>query len=509
MRADFRKSYLVLSMILTFWECNGVAAIAAPKETLTVVNVNDAGTLDPIYIRDAAAATLCANLYDNLVKMDTAGGILPSLAESWEKLSAREYVFHLRRDVVFHNGEKFTARDVQYSIERALSPEGVGVRMFTQNVESVRSLDAETVLIRLKAPDEAFLQKLSSIPFCIVSSKSIEGTGEKHLSEPVGTGPFRLVSWSKGDRIILERNEAYWGKKPAFKTLIHRAVPETASRTFELESGAADIALSIGRNDIARIAAHPKLNLSRHLLTANTFIGMNTQKPPFDNPKVRKALWLALDMEGMYNAVAGGIGQPATGMLPSTVNYFVPFREQHKKDTQQARKLLKEAGWDKGLKVELWTSENKEHIDFMTIVQSDLAEVGIEAELKVLEMGVYVSAMQRGEHQIFIFSRSFPLPDPDIFLTSSFSSSALKGMNYCRFSDPEIDKLLEEARIEQNAEKRAQLYEGIQNRLEDQVAWIPVYTLEQVAGTQANVRNFVLDTRSYYYFGDVFIEDKK
>lgn len=485
------------------------AAEKMPKDTLVVLNINDAGALDPLYMRDIAAATLCAHIYDNLVKMSGTGEILPSLAESWEELSPLEFRFRLRRGVTFHNGEAFGAGDVQYTIARALSPEGVGVRMFTQNVDSVDVVDPYTVIIRLKAPDKGFLQKLSGIPFCIVNRKAVEEADEGHLTHPVGTGPFRLKSWNRGDRVVLERNEAYWGKKPAFRTLVHRAVPELSSRTFELESGAADIALFIARNDIERVAKNPKLRLSRHLLTACTFIGMNTQKAPFTDPKIREALWCALDVDAMYEAVSGGIGERSTGILPSTVQYFVPFEKTHKRDPDRARRLLSEAGLGERPKLELWASDNREHIDLMTIAQNQLAEVGIEAELKVLEMGVYVSAMQRGEHDIFIFGRSFPLPDPDIFLTASFATASLNGMNYCRFSNPDADRLLDEARVEQDPARRAELYEKLQHLLEEQVAWIPVCTLEQVAGTQDYVQNFVLDSRSYYYFGDVVLSDIK
>jgi peptide/nickel transport system substrate-binding protein len=277
----------------------------------------------------------------------------------------------------------------------------------------------------------------------------------------------------------------------------------------ELESGNADISLFIARNDIRRIEDKPDLKLSRQLMYACTFIGMNTQKPPFDNPKVREAVWSALDIEGMYNAVVGdtgkmkGTGELSDGILPRTVLYAVPFQRKHVQDFERAKQLLQEAGIRDRLKVEIWMNENKDRVDLMTIAQNSLSEVGIDAELKVLEMGAYSSAMQRKEHQIFIYGRSFSLPDPDTFLSASFSTAHIGGLNYCCFSDPEVDQLLNEARTEQDLAKRAELYKNLQHRLEDLTAWIPIFTMEQVVGTQKNVQNFYPSAKGFNKYTDV------
>lgn len=489
-------------MFLTVFFAMFPASAWAAKDTLVVVNNIDSGSLDPISTRDIAASTICTHIYDNLVKLDTQNNLLPGLAESWEENTPTEVTFRLRKNAVFHNGEKFTADDVKYSMDRSMK-EGLTARLYTYNIESVEVRDDYTVVFRLKNPDKDFLAKLSSTPFCIVNRKAVEELGDTYPMNPVGTGPFKMRSWAKGDRITLERNEEYWGKKPAFKTLIHRVVPETSSRLVELESGAADISLYIGRNDIRRIEENPALKLERHLLFACTFIGMNAQKPPFDNPKVREAIWNALDIEAMYKAVVGGTGELSDGILPSTIQYATPYRKKHEHNPERAIQLLKEAGIKDRLKVEIWMNENKDRMDLMTIAQSFLSEVGIDAELKVLEMGTYASAMQRKEHDIFIYGRSFPLPLADTFLTSSFASSSIGGMNYCCFSDPEVDRLLEEARVEQDSAKRAELYKTLQYRLEDLVGWIPIYTLEQVAGLQKNVHDFKLDAKGYYDFSEV------
>ena len=479
------------------------------KDTLVVVNNIDPGALDPIYVRDIAGSTICSHLFNSLVVLDRENRILPSLAERWEAVSPTAWRFYLRGDVVFHNGEKFTALDVKYTMDRVLSPEGAGVRLYTENIKSVEVEDERTVVFHLNWPDKGFLARLSNTPFYVVNRKAVETMGDKSVVNPIGTGPFILERWEKGSQAVLIRNENYWGKKPAFRTLIHCVVPEVSSRMIELETEAADISLFIGRNDIKRILDNPNLKLERHLMVASTFIGMNCKKPPFDNPKIREAFWCALDIPAMYNAVVRGVGQLSSGIIPSTVMYSVPFRKEHKRDVERAKKLLLEAGVKGRLTVEIWMNENKDRVDLMTIAQSMLAEVGIDASLKVIEMGTYLSAMRRGEHQVFVHGRSFPLPDPDLYLGSSFSTKAIGSLNYCLWSDPTTDKLLDEARVEQDDEKRAQLYTQLQNYLEEQVAWIPLYTLEQVAGVRKHVHNFVLDAKGFNYFGDVtFVEEE-
>ena len=498
-----RNVFFVVVVLL----CFAAMPVFAAKDTLIVVNNTDASALDPIFARDLASNTICTHIYDGLVKLDNKDNLVPSLAEKWEILSPLDVKFHLRKDVTFHNGEKFTAHDVKYTIDRALSPDGVSARIYTDNIKSVDVEDDYTVVFHMNWPDQDFITHLTTPPFFIVNRKAIESLGEKYLMNPVGTGAFVFESWSKGDRLILTRNENYWGDKPSFKTLVHRAVPELSSRTIELESGATDIALFIGRNDIKRIEENPKLKLERHLLVASMFIGMNVKKAPFDNPKIREAIWCALDIPVMYKAVMGGVGELSMGMVPSTVKYYVPFQKEHKRDVERAKKLLEEAGVKGRLKVEIWMNENKERVDLMTIAQSMLEEVGIDAELKVMEMGSYTSAMRRGEQQIFVHGRAFSLPSPNLYLSSSFSTKAIGSMNYCNWSDPETDRMLDEARVEQDETKRAELYKSLLNYLEDLTAWIPVYTVEQVAGTQSYVKNFVLDSKGIYYFGNVTLEE--
>ena len=143
----------------------------------------------------------------------------------------------------------------------------------------------------------------------------------------------------------------------------------------------------------------------------------------------------------------------------------------------------------------------------MTIAQNLLEEINIEADIQVLEWGALLSGMTRGEHQMFIFGRSFSLPDPDLFLNGSFGSAHIGGLNYCRFSDKEVDELLEKARLELDPEKRAELYARIQHRVEDLVGWIPVYTMEQIVGTKKTIKDFIVTSRGFHYFGNITFQD--
>jgi peptide/nickel transport system substrate-binding protein len=215
-----------------------------------VANIYDARTLDPIVQNEVATSGMCLHIYDTLLALDQENNLVPMLAEKWEQIDDVTYKFTLRKGVKFHNGEPFSAKDVKYTVERAQTPVGSAIRQYSEVVDKVEIVDDYTVIFKLKAPFTPFLMSLSHTWGSIVNQKAVEAGGESYGMNPVGTGPFKFKSWNKGDRIVLERNDDYWGKKPAYKELVMRAVAESINRTIELESGAVDIAYRVPVTDI-------------------------------------------------------------------------------------------------------------------------------------------------------------------------------------------------------------------------------------------------------------------
>lgn len=232
----FLSALLVFAMVLSF--C-GIAAAA--KDTLVIADQYDATNMDPIAHNDMPSSRANAAVYDTLIFIGDDGKTVPGLATSWKFLSDTEYELTLRKGVKFHNGEEMKAVDVQYSIMRATTDKGANIRTYSQNVKEVKIIDDYKVVIVLKSPDYSFFSSLCHHWSAIVNKKAVEAAGDNFGMNPVGTGPFKFVSWQKGNKYVLERFDQYWGEKAKVKRVEVRSIPEPTSRTIELESGGADV----------------------------------------------------------------------------------------------------------------------------------------------------------------------------------------------------------------------------------------------------------------------------
>ena len=284
------KRYLAL--LLTLVMCLSLFATAAAadgeakdKEVLRVAANAEASTLDPAQTTDASSQQIFNNIFETLVYEDAEHNIVGKLAESYEQVDDVTYVFHLRQGVKFTNGEELKASDVVFTYTRgAESPK---IASYFRDVASVTATGDYDVEIVLSKPSAPFLAGLTFASTGIVNEKAITEAGENTGVQPVGTGPYKLQSWDKGVKLVLERNEEYWGEKPVFRTVEVVAVPESTNRTIELESGNVDIALEIPTTDLNRVRDTEGLTLLEQPARATTLLGMNCSKAPLDDVRVR------------------------------------------------------------------------------------------------------------------------------------------------------------------------------------------------------------------------------
>lgn len=483
-----KKCWAILLLFL-------LATSASAKDTLIVANLADIRTLDPLLGADNVSANVHLQMFDNLVFIAADGSIVPMLAEKWEQPDPTTYTFYLRKGVKFHNGEECTAEDVKFTLDRALGPLGTMSRVLIKDLESVEVVDKYTVTLKLKRPVTPFLYALAESWGGIVNKKAIE-SGE-HEKSPVGTGPFKFVSWTKSDRVVLERFEDYYGQKPVFKTLIIRAIPETSSRMIELESGGIDIAYRVHHTDIKRLEDNPSLQLFRFPSFRTEYLGFNCSKPPLDDIRVRRAIAAAIDVQGMQKAVWHGVGYAPAGPLPKGFPYSDPDLPPHLQDTEKALALLKEAGV-KGLELSLWTNENKERIDAATIIQNMLAEVGITVNIKVMEYGTFLDGCRRGEQDLFLSGWGNNLPDPEYSLARSFTSLGIGANNFSFFKNEAFDKQMAKGLETPDGPKRADVYKAAQKMMLEELPALYWSVQEDLVGASKNVKNFEAHPRGFY-----------
>ena len=483
-------AYVLLATV-SLLTCGG--ALFAAQDTMTVAMHADIRMLDPLPSFENVTANALLQMYDNLLFIAPDASLQPMLAERWEQTSPTTYRFYLKKGVKFHNGEEATAEDVKFTLDRALGPEGVTAHALIRDLESVDVVDKYTVQLNLKNPSTPFLFALGESWAGIVNKKAV--TEGDPVTQPVGTGPFKFVSWRKADRVILERFEDYHGKKPNFKNLILRAIPEASVRTIELQSGAADVAVNIHFTDFKRIEEDKNLKLLRAPSNRTEFFELNMERDALKDVRVRRAIKMALDIPGLQHAVWRGVGSAPTAPLSPGMQYSIaketPMPQQ---DVEGAKKLLAEAGV-KNLKLTFATYEYKELQDAATIVQNMLAEVGIEVDIRVLEMGAYYDVLRTGDFDISTSAWGNNLPDAEYFFGRKFHSSSIGALNYSRYNNPKFDACIELGRRVPEGPERAAAYAEAQQLLMEDVPMIPWSIGEVIVGTRANVENFEMDPR--------------
>ncbi len=483
----------------------------AAQDVLTVGCTYDAKILDPHVTNDTGSHVMMRQMYEKLVTFDENLNVVPCLAESWEiSEDGKSYTFHLKKGVKFHNGEEMKASDVLFSFKRMLSPAAAATHAYSNVIdpEGFRVIDDYTIVIKTKAPLGAFLASMNHGWASIVSEKAVTGFGNDYGVHPVGTGAFKFVSWAKGDRIVFERFADYHGDKPALSKLIMRVITESTSRTIELESGAVDLIMDPPGSDIRRLGDNAKLQIIRQPGQLVYHMGFNLDKEPWNNPKVRQAMNIAVNRPGMAKVVYRGFATPAEGPWTDAVRYAPKDTKPIEYDLEKAKQLLKEAGYEKGLKGVLWIPDRKEQGDMATILQSEYKKIGIDLELKVYEWGAYIEALKAPDHGLYImgWSGGAPAPDPYFFAGPKFHSSVIGSSNRCRLNDPKVDELIDKGSVLQDGPEREKVYHELYYKIQEDLPWVVLVNPEQIFAAKKTVKGIRYGSSSVTWFGSAYIE---
>ena len=473
------------------------------KDTLIVAIPESPTYMDPMVQASIGTYRVTTQMFDRLVMMDNDMNLVPGLAESWEVIDDTTTVFHLRQGVKFHNGEEMTSEDVKYSLERCIANPGVNYNYLI--IESITCDDDYTVTIKTSAPFNALLYRLSLDAASIIC-KSADTSAEEFNKNPVGTGPFKFVSWELGGDVVLEAFEDYWGGAPAFKRVIFRTIPEALNRTIGLETGEVDLAYDLGITDLESLADNASVTTLTSPSTTVWYVGMNVQKAPFDNEKVRQAVAYALDPQGYIDLVFSGEATPANyTMLPPSVDGYVSDCSDYSCNVEKAKELLAEAGYPDGFSTTLWCSDTQVMRDSAVVIQEQLRQVGINAEVKTLESGQFQSETGNGAHDMFIMSKTSI--DPDSMLRSMYHTEALgPSGNRCFWTTPEVDALIDEASTTTDTEHAMELYAEIQSKVAEAAPLVPMAVEHLNAGMQSNVKGFGLYPGKSHYINGTYFE---
>jgi len=315
-------------------------------------------------------------------------------------------------------------------------------------------------------------------------------------SRPVGSGRYRFDTWERGSRLVLKRNDDYWGTKGRPQTLVYRAIPDATTRVTELLTGGVDLILPIAPDFIDKLEKTPQVTVHKKTGLTVWYVGFNVDKKPFTDKRVRQAFNHAVNKDAIVRDILKGTGVPAVGPLLPGTWAADPALRKYAYDPAAATRLLTEAGYPNGLEVDFWVPESgsgmQSPVEMSTVIQSNLAAVGVKAPLKTFEWGSYLGKLRSDAPVMFALSWFLKSEDPDLSLYPLFFSKNTPLPNRSNYASPDVDQLLLQARQVADRGKRAELYRKAQQIIVADAPWIFVDHEQQVVATRASVKGFKL-----------------
>ena len=497
----------------------GSAAVAIRQDetpvtggTVSLGYIDEPPTMDPRVSGSAKATNLLVNIFDTLIALDPATGeLVPGLATSWESSAdATAYTFHLRNDVLFHDGTPFNAAAVKYTYDSIMDPELKSLTAigYLGPYESTEVVDDYTVIVHFSAPYAAFPNTVSTTPLAPVSPTAAEALGPVEFGRaPVGTGPFKFAGWEQQVSITMERNPDYnWPialythEGPAYiDALTVQFIPEAGTLTGSVESGQLTIADGIPPQDIEQFQSDSDFQVLLPSIPGSPqILPLNAAKFPTDDLAVRQAINYAVDTETIVDTLFFGTLKPAKGPLAASTWSYNPAVEPYfPYDPDKASQLLADAGWTSGsggvlekdgqpLELEYITTSGQAG-DVAELAQAYLSQVGFKVNLQILEYAATAELMLQGAHHIARIG--YTGTDP-IALSTLYHSRNIPGTNFNRTMkpDPTLDQMLDDAAAETNRDTRQQMYYDIQVYIMDQALIIPLWDQAIFWGASANLK---------------------
>ena len=468
-------------------------ASAAPEGELIIINTTDAISMDPLVEWMGDGMVMMKQMYDQLVDFDEAGKIRFRLATAYKLIDEKTWQLKLRQGVKFHNGDPFTASDAKFTLDRIMDPKTKWAHRTRYNTfEQVKVLDDTTLEIKTKAPDPLVLNKLAAMN-CgarIVPKKYIEEKGVEYFQEhPVGTGVFKFVKWVPKGPLTLEANERWWGGTPQVKRVIFRSVAEMASRVSELQAGGAHIITALPAFMVPQIEKSKDLEVQSATSLRVVFFPINTLfKSPLQDKRVRQALNYAVDKEAIIKGVLRGRAiQTPTYVSPLAFGYDGSIKS-YPYDPEKAKALLKEAGYDKGLKLNVYSPSGRYPNDkeVAGAVNEMLRKVGIETNFQVIESGTYVKKFLARELEgVLLIGMAYLDWDVD-----SMYNFLDPNHPYCLYQNPDILKMVKEAQGTMDPDKRKAMASRIQKVIHEEAIHLFLYNQVDHYGVSKKVRGF-------------------
>jgi peptide/nickel transport system substrate-binding protein len=446
---------------------------------ITFLIESSPATLDPRFATDSQAQRIDALLFSGLVSRDENMLLRGDLADSWETPNPTTYIFHLRPNVHFHDGRPLTSADVKSTFDFILNPKNASPKRGAfRLVNSIDAPDPLTVIFHLSEPYASFLANLMPLNAGIVPASAPSDFAQ----HPIGSGPFHFVRQSQDDEVVLQRNLNFFKAPPQLSSVRFRVVPDAVVRALELRKGSADLETSsLSPDIIPALVRQQSLTLTQRPGTNLAYLGVNLEDSALSKKELRQALAFATDRESLIKYLLRGFARSASGVLPPNHWAHEPNVAQYLYDPARAEKLLDAAGFPRAanntrLHLTLKCSTDEQARLIGAALQEQWRKVGIELELRPLELATLLADVARGNFQLTYLRWVGANNDPDAF-EFFFSSKRFppNGANRGHYRSARMDSLTDQIRVEMNPEKRKELCSEVQKLFSEDLPYIPLW----------------------------------
>lgn len=502
------RSMLVLILIFGLFvsACSGSSG-SGKQDVVVVAMEAEPPNMDPAQYSGSHNARVLFRMFEGLTRYKAGStDVEPALAESWQVTpDGLVYTFKLRQNVKFHDGTPFDAEAVKLSFERPMIKEHPNykdgkwtfVTTSLGMVKTVEAVDKSTVKITLNQPHAAFLTRLADISTAILSPKAIKEFGADTATKPVGTGPYKFNKWERGNNITLDKNPDYWGTKAKNDQLVYRFIIEAQARMNELLTGSVDVAIALPPDFVEKLKTNKDITVLQDKGIHFWYVGMNHDVKPLDNVLVRQAIAHAINKQALVKDILRGTAvEGFSPIQPGTWGHNAKVTK-YDYNPEKAKQLLAQAGFPNGFEIKLWVPESGSGMqspkEMATVIQSDLAKVGIKTQMTTFEWTTYLANLNKGtDHAIFVNSWMAGAEDPDMLLSFLYHSRKIPFPNRAHYRNTEVDGLIDKAGTLTDRNERVKLYGQVQEIIAKEVPYVVIDHDVQTLATRASLKGLQL-----------------
>jgi len=478
---------------------------------LVVATQRDATTFDPTKSQDVYSNDILSLVSDTLFEIDDKGQVVGRLVDKTENPQPNVYVFTLKQGIKFQDGTPLDSAAVKFNIERHINDPKATTTQDVKPITAIETPDPQTVKITLNAPFAPFTSRLTTGVGFMLSPTAVQKLGDNLQRDltGAGSGPYKFVSWQPDNQIVLERNPDFWGKDadgtqlPYLDKVLFKPFPDENVRLTNLKTGDADaMAGNPPSAQTDAVLQSPDLTSSEIPGLGFQFVFLNTSKPPFDNPAVRRALAYSIDREQINQTVLFGHGVPLTLPVPPAVPWaYMKGTQYDTRDIAKAKQELASAGVS-NVSFSLQISNASPQLQQLAELMKDqIKDAGFDMDIQLIEFATIVANGNTGDYQALNLGWSGSV-DPDGNLYPLFYTGA--GFNFAKYSNPTLDKALDDGRNNLDQAKRAQAYMDAQKILLQDQPMVVIYSQSQVSTARKNVQNYPNNYNGWFGGRDIY-----